>query len=309
MLVLGVVSGNGRDTSRPYSRPLQGQHAKRCCPPYCKHNLEKRVKFQAAVLFLITILLAGCGEGGIFEDPEAKATRESQGTAYVQTIAVIETQSGTTVALQATAESANLLGTQVAQLSAQNQALQSTLAANQGRATQPIVQSQPIPTTVGVLPGQQSPDAAGGGAQQQDTTIQQTSPTGTTYIDSTTATGVRNSDGCAIDSVAAFDALEDEIYMVTTAVNVQPGMVFNTRWTYGGEVFFESDSWTADKTYDEICIWYYISSPFEEGQYTVELLADGQTAARRTFQVGTGSGGGGETTVEDTTMTEPTPGQ
>ncbi len=243
------------------------------------------------VLFLIGgLLLVGCGEGGIFEDPEAKATRESQGTAYVSTIGYIETQSGTLSALQSTADSASLLGTQVAQLSAQNQALQSTLTANQTFPTAPVVQAQTPPAsgTAAALPGQQ-PGSAGGTGFQTDPNLQSASTTGTSYVDSVTATGVRNSDGCAIDSVSVFDANEDEIYMVTTAVNVQPGMTFHTQWTTGGEVFFESESWTAEKTFDEICIWYYISGPFSEGAYTAELIADGQVASRRTFQVGTGA--------------------
>lgn len=280
------------------------------------------MKFWAMAFFGF-VLLTGCNEGGIFEDPEAQATRESQGTAYVQTIAVIETQQGTVVALQATADNVGLMETQVAQLSAQNQALQSTVAAGQGRSTAPVVQSQPLPTTDpnAPLPGQQSPELAGGGSAtgntgfQQQGGVQQTT-NGTTYVDSTTATGVRNDTGCAVDSVAAFDASEDEIYMVTTALNVQPGISYNTQWAYGGTVFFESDTWTSDQTYDEICIWYYITAPFDEGAYTVELLADGQVAARRTFQVGTGSGAGGGAAVDNTgstpevidTMLTPTPG-
>ncbi len=254
------------------------------------------------------LLLAGCGEGGIFEDPEAKATRESQGTAYVSTITYVETQSGTMTALQGTADSAMLLGTQVAQLSAQNQALQSTLTSGQAFPTAPIVQAQTLPAggTPGALPGQQ-PGLAGGGEAQQEGIIAQSS-TGTTYVDAVTATGVRNSDGCAIDSVSVFDANEDEIYMVTTAVNVQPGMTFNSRWSTGGTVAFESDSWTANRTFDEICIWYYLEGPFSEGSWTAELLADGQVASRRTFQVGTGGGvmpEGSGGFVQET----PTPGQ
>ncbi len=270
---------------------------------------------------LLIFLLVGCGEGSIFEDPEAKATRESQGTAFVQTIAVIETQQVTMAALQATAENANLMGTQVAQLSAQNQALQSTLVANSGRATVPVVQSQPIPTIDpnAPLPGQQPAELAGGGQSTGGTTNfqqsggGQTTTGGTTYIDAVTSTGVQDEDGCAVDSLAQFDASEDEIYMVTTAVNVQPGIAYNTQWSYNGTIFFESDTWTSDATYDEICIWYYITAPFDEGAYSVELLANGQVAARRTFQVGTSAAGGGAVsgtgdTPEAMDMS-PTPGQ
>jgi len=219
--------------------------------------------------------MAACSQGGLFEDPAARATRDAQGEIYAQTVVVVETQGGTVVALQATANSAAALATQVIQIGSQNQALQATISA--------LASGAPPITAPQAPPGQPSPTAP----PPSNGTL--SVPTGATIVEASTALGVRDSDGCAQNVSSTFPLDTQRVYMVVRAQGVQAGTTFSTRWLYDGTVRVETVSWTPETSFEEVCIWFFIENGaevnFESGTWTVEFLVNNQAAVRRDFTI------------------------
>ena len=243
------------------------------------------------ILLLMLMLMGACGPGGLFEDSSQKATREAQDQINMQTLQFIETQAATLVSLELTADHANAMGTQIVQLGAQNQSLQATIDAVYGGVQQQPV--QPVPQAG--QPGQALQPGAGTtplfpqtGSSFTATPPQFTQSTGTAYTQATTASRVRDSDGCAEDSVSTFTVESEQIYMVVAAQNVQSGTTFYTRWLRDSQLEFETVSWTPQENFDQICIWFYIEPAdviFEPGYWTVEFVANNLTAVSRSFSI------------------------
>lgn len=249
------------------------------------------MKLKAALGWLGFVLgIAACGPGGLFEDSSIRATREAQNAVYEETLIFVQTQGATVIALQDTAEAVGVMGTQIIQLEAQNQALQGTLQALAAGAplAQPP-QPQPAAGQPGATPAPGFgstplfPDVSG-----STPTPPPAAPSGVGVLSAVTATGVNDTDGCALDDVSVFETTEDEIYIVVAARNVEPGTTFFTRWLYNGQRQFDSVSWTPDTFFEQVCIWFYMEpfdAPFSPGNWTVELLANNQVAVSRTFQI------------------------
>jgi hypothetical protein len=230
--------------------------------------------------------LAACGPGDLFEDSSVKATREAQDALYQQTLVFVETQAATIIALQATADSAAAMSTQIVQLGAQNRSMQGTIdAAFAGIFPQQTL----IPQPAAPQPGQTlQPNLGSTPLFPENNPATPTAQTAT-FVQATTTTAVNDDDGCAEDSVSTFEATEDQIYMVTVARNVQPGTTFSTRWAAQGQASFETVSWTPNEFFEEICIWFFIQPSdldFQLGNWTVELVVNGLAAISRTFQIG-----------------------
>lgn len=240
---------------------------------------------QWGLWFGILGIIAACGPGEIFEDSSDKATRETQNEIYYQTVVFVETQVSTLAALQATADSANRMATQIIEIGAQNQALQSTLdAAARGQSGQ-ILQPQP--------PAGQPADGTAVSGNSAFFPQQQPAANMTIYTEAVTATGVNNDNGCPLDNVTDFDASEDQVYMVVAAQQVQAGTTYYVRWSNNNQVVSESVNWTSDAAYDQICIWFYMEAEgrFASGNWTVELIADELPVISRSFRIGSSGGG------------------
>jgi hypothetical protein len=223
---------------------------------------------------------------------------------YQQTLIFVETHAATLVALQATADGASAMGTQVVQLGAQNRSLQGTIdAAYAGISPQQTL----IPQPAAVQPGQTLQPNAGTTPLFPDSNPPTPTPgISASFVQATTATTVNDVNGCAEDSVTRFETTEDQIYMVTVARNVQPGTTFYTRWLRQGGTSFETVSWTPDESFDEVCIWFFIEPAdlsFEAGSWSVELVVDGLAAVTRNFQIGDLA-----TEAQGTDVVFPTPG-
>lgn len=234
------------------------------------------------------VALTACGPGGLFEDSSQRATREAQSTLYAQTVFFVETQASTLVALQATAESAAIMGTQVAQLSAQNRSLQATIDAALA-GVPPAQNLQPQPPAG--QPNQAVQPSAGSTPLFPNLTPTQVA--GAVYSEATTARFVRDSDGCAEEAVSVFAEDEDRIYMAVKAQNIQPGTTFYTRWLYNNQPQVDTAAWTPDKFFSEICIWFYIEPTdvaFVPGNWSVQLIADEVAVVSRNFQIGGAAG-------------------
>jgi hypothetical protein len=234
-----------------------------------------------ALLGLIS--LTACGPGDIFEDSSDKATREAQDALYQQTLTFVGTHAATIAALQATADSAAAMGTQIVRLNAQNQALQATLD-SLARGGQPATNLQPQPPAAqpgGQISGSNDLFPASGATP--------TPPAGgTVYLEATTATRISHDDGCAEDNVTTFTPNSERIYMVVRAENVKAGITYYTRWLYGGENRFETVTWESDADYPELCIWFYVTPAdmfFTPGSWQVQLIANQLATISRSFTV------------------------
>lgn len=240
-----------------------------------------------SLLLFLFAGLAACGPGDIFEDSSIKATREAQDVLYQQTLVFVETQAATLIALQATADGAAAMGTQVMQLGAQNRSLQGTIdAAFAGVSPQQTL----VPQPAAPQPGQTlAPNAGSTPLFPESNPPTPTQVASASFVNATTSTAVSDDNGCAEDSVSVFETSEDQIYMVTVAQNVQPGTTFFTRWQPQGGTSFETVSWSPDEFFDEVCIWFFIEPSdlaFQPGGWSVELIVDGLAAVSRSFQIG-----------------------
>ena len=230
---------------------------------------------QALILSSV-LLLAACGPGDPFEDPSERATREYEGTRYFQTVAAVDTQAATVVALQATVDHAVIMATQIGQLTFQNQALQATLTAmsaagNHASSVSPVAAPPAQPTSLAPpQPGQGGTVVLRGN---------------TTYRNLTTASDIRFTDGCAVDSVSIFSPSQSKIYLTVIGSNVQQGTRYSVTWMNDGQAVPTTDAWTADQNYDQICIWFFIEAPFEPGSWTADLNANGSSVGQAKFTV------------------------
>lgn len=244
---------------------------------------------------LLSIILTACGPGGLFEDSSDRATRDAQNEIYVETIQYVETQVSTIEALQSTAQYVSQMSTQVIRLEVRNQALEATLQAAASGIRQPTAAA---PEAAAAQPGQEGQAAPGVGSTPLFPAVGQVTATptpppvanttGATYVDASTATGVSNDDGCALDNLQSFPSTEDEIYLVVEGRDIPPNVTFFTRWTPPNAAAFDTVSWTPDQGFDEICIWFFITPsdlPFAMGDWTVELIADGNSVVSRSFTI------------------------
>ena len=239
------------------------------------------------MLLLLMIALSACGPGDLFEDSSVKATRQAQDILYQQTLIFVETHAATLVALQATADGASRMGTQVVQLGAQNRSLQGTIdAAFAGVSPQQTL----IPQPAAPQPGETLQPGVGSTPLFPANNPPTATPNiSATFVQATTATTVSNDTGCAQDSVTNFETTEDQIFMVTVARNVEPGTTFYTRWLRQGGTSFETVSWTPEEFFEEVCIWFYIEPSdltFQAGSWSVELVVNELAAVTRNFQIG-----------------------
>lgn len=235
-------------------------------------------------LLLCLFLLVACGPGEVFEDSSGRATREADEAQIQETINFVETQAATIDALQAIANNAGVMGTQVAQLNSQNQSLQATINSfASGSFAQNSVPQPPAADPSGALPS-----AATGGTPAPSVNQSQADTSGTRYPQVTTASAVRNADGCAEANVSEFQPTEDEIYIVVVAQDVTAGTTFSSRWTDPSGTRFDSVSWTPDTDFDDICIWFFITPDdlnFAAGNWTAQFLANGSPVANTRFSI------------------------
>ncbi len=187
-------------------------------------------------------------------------------------------QSGTAIAeLQLTADQSLVLETERNSAEATAFAAQATLTA-MNRGGVPV-----------------QPNVAGGAGTMPGATPEPgaTPPpaSGTTFSDTTTTTGIRSQDGCAVDRTSVFNSTEDQIYVVTTLTNLKAGAVFGVRWFANGVLFHEErECWIPNRDWDQVCAYCSIvpDAPnyvFDVGEWSVELLLDGQLYSQAQFQV------------------------
>lgn len=89
------------------------------------------------------------------------------------------------------------------------------------------------------------------------------------------ASGVRDSDGCAVDVRSTFSPDVTRIYFTLIASPLSRGTQFVVEWQQN-EVIVDRSAWTADQDASRLCVWFYTDGPFNPGNWTASLFVDGQ---------------------------------
>jgi len=221
----------------------------------------------------VILLLGACDSINGSSDANDLETKSAQ---LQGTIDGLGTPASTIVILQMTADRSLAL-------QAELNAAQGTVIALQGTLTTfqlgSGIASGPTPGAPQVTPGQPTTNDVAAVP----------SGTGTTFTQTTTATGIRSTDGCPDGASSIFEAFEDQIYVVTTANNLTAGSVVGARWTANGTIFFDDTAcWNVPQDYASICTYCSIvpdQGAFESGNWTVEMSLNGQVLSQVQFQV------------------------
>ena len=196
---------------------------------------------------------------------EQRETEQARGTARVETAVYSGTQVGTVAALQATADGAPVMQTQLAQLERENLALQLTAQA---------IETMGVPVGLRATQPPQGPTP--------------TAPQAALYMDLRTATDIDPNTGCAVDRRGRFSANEDIIYLAAIGQNVEAGSVHQTRWFMDGDLRHESEDWIPEENFPQICIYFWIEpldTPFTSGLWNVQLLVNGEVVADVPYEI------------------------
>jgi hypothetical protein len=97
------------------------------------------------------------------------------------------------------------------------------------------------------------------------------------FVDTRTASSVRETDGCAVDSQSRFTSMSPQIYITTRALNITSGTQMGVEWFYQGEMIW-SENFVVSQNSDSFCLWFYIDPQtvtFSPGGWTVRLYANG----------------------------------
>jgi hypothetical protein len=226
----------------------------------------------------------------VFEDSSQRATREAQNDLYRQTVEAVQTQAPTVIALQATADSAASMATQIVRMNAQNRGLQATIDALAAGLRPPSQNALPAPPAA--QPSGQTPVVSNQAFPNAATATPRPAlapaAAGVVYTSPTTASDISNDDGCPLDQNTSFSRQAQRIYIVVQAQNVPAGITYYTRWLYEGETRFETVSWTTDTAYPQICIWFYVTPNdlvFQAGNWSVQLVANEVAVVNQNFVI------------------------
>lgn len=206
----------------------------------------KKLIFWTTIPLLGAISITACGSGGNLSEAEK--------TAQVQTVVFAATQQGTVVAMQATADSAPIMATQLAQLQQENNRLGGTVEA---------VTTAGVPFLAEFTPTSRATTQVQALAAQ--------------YTDVLTTPTINEANGCATGKNGRFSEDVPIIYFATLAFDVPQGAAHRVEWYFEDSLRYSSDDWIADQNYDEICIYFWLEQAytnFEDGFWSVQFFVD-----------------------------------
>jgi hypothetical protein len=93
-------------------------------------------------------------------------------------------------------------------------------------------------------------------------------------------------DDCAIGATSTFSANAQQIYIVATALNIQPGTTIVSRWQIGGQEIVHD--FTPDFEINQNCIWFFIDqvdTTFTPGNWNVQLEINGTPVGTVNFSI------------------------
>jgi len=105
--------------------------------------------------------------------------------------------------------------------------------------------------------------------------------------DVVTAEGVGN-DNAPVNETDNFDSSQDVIYVVAEANFIAEGTILFARWYRDNDPLEDSSEITADRDYRDTYIEFHLENlenRFEDGDYRVEILANGNVVGKADFQI------------------------
>jgi hypothetical protein len=105
--------------------------------------------------------------------------------------------------------------------------------------------------------------------------------------DIVTAEGIGD-DNEPVDETDSFDSSQDYIYVVAEADFIEEGTTLFARWYREDEPFEDSQEIVADQDYRDTYLEFHLENldnTLEEGDYRVEILANGNPVGEAEFKV------------------------
>lgn len=93
-------------------------------------------------------------------------------------------------------------------------------------------------------------------------------------------------DDCAVGPTSTFTTSAQQIYVVATALNIQPGTTIVSRWQVGGQEIVHD--FTPDFEINQNCIWFFIDqvdTVFTPGNWNVQLEINGTPVGTVSFSI------------------------
>jgi hypothetical protein len=249
-----------------------------------------RFSYRVLGLALIAMIISACDtiSGAKIDELETKNAQ------YQATIDAIGTPHLTVIALEQYATQNVVLQARLSQAENESLAARATLTVLEMGGASGVQITPAAPDVAAVQPGpqiqpQETPIAGGGAAITPTPGTRITASNGVTQFSQTvTATGLDSSD-CAVGVTSVFDPSEDMIYVNTRIDFLPSGSQLSAKWTVNGELYLDdTQCWIPNQDYSNICAYCTVtpnSGAFTAGDWTVELLLDGQSMAQTTFQV------------------------
>jgi hypothetical protein len=245
-----------------------------------------RLSYRAANLALIILVLSACGTVTGGDKIDELETKNAQLQA---TIDIVGTPVLTIMALEQYATQNVVLQARLSQAENESLAARATLTMLQlgsgGIAMQPTPPAPNISVDPNsqLPPDQQTPFPAEAAPAPTDTNISQTQ-----FSQTVTATD-RDQQDCPIGVSSVFSPDTSTIY-VNTHINYLPaGSTLSAQWTVNGSLFFDDvECWIPNQDYFNICAYCSIvpdNGAFETGDWSVQLLLDGQAMSQANFQI------------------------
>ncbi len=212
---------------------------------------------------LLTIALGLALTAGVAacnSNSDAVRVLEAKNISLEATISAYETAAPTMTA-QATAVAQRIATLQIALTAAQ-----STVKAVMAKSNSETQSTTQIEAPAGSTPGAVGTESPGG-------------PTGFAFADVTTAKGIDDSNGCAVNKTTTFAITDQRVYVVADVRNYKIGTSFTAKWS-GGDLNKEN-SWKAPRDGKQICIYFYIEPKtlgLKAGTYNVTISATGLTS-------------------------------
>ncbi len=126
-----------------------------------------------------------------------------------------------------------------------------------------------------------------GGAERERTQQNQEVTQGIDLGEVVTAEGI-GQDNAPVDETDQFSSSQDVIYVVAEVNYIEEGTTLFARWYRDGEPLEDSSEITADQDYENTYLEFHLENlenRFEEGDYSVEIFANGNPVEEVEFQI------------------------
>ncbi len=197
----------------------------------------------------LVVLLTSCQ---VFQGVDTQATLEAE----------VQTYATESVSIEQTVESYRLQ-VQITAVAAETEVWVAGNVNQQLLATARVL-SPPTQSVVAGIAAESATDMTGEGD-------------GMRFSEVVTASGVRQSDGCAEQVQTQFSQDSERIYVVAQIPILEPQTVMGVEWLDEGQLVY-ADSWVAASGGSDYCVWYFITPEdvaFSPGNWSVRLSAGG----------------------------------